>query len=230
MYAMIPFLFLAGVALTGVLTVSVSRSVIGQKIDVGDLWRDYWKRVLLVGAYTLLQGLAAGTVVVLFALLVAAAAAASGALAGVVGVVGGLGLVVLFVWATIRLIFVPPVLMLERRPLFPSIARAWRVTRGSFWRILGISLLAQLIAQVVSQVLTVPTSIIGMLIAGTDGNGLASGGYIATMTIGMAVAYTIPAIFLAAVVALLYIDVRIRKEGLDVQLARAAEATAAKVG
>jgi membrane-anchored glycerophosphoryl diester phosphodiesterase (GDPDase) len=148
----------------------------------------------------------------------------------VVGVLGGLGLFVLLVWVSVRLIFVPPVLMLERQRLFPSLARAWRLTRGSFWRVLGINLLAQLIAQVVSQVLTVPTSVIGMLIAGGDESGLASGGYIATMTIGMAIAYTIPAIFLAGVVALQYIDVRIRKEGLDVQLARAAEASAGRVG
>lgn len=229
MYAMFPFLVLAGIVLTGVLTVSVSRSVIGQKVEVGDLWRDYWKRVLLVGGYTLLQSLAVSVVAVLYVLLVVAAATASGALAGLVGVVGGIGLVVLLFWVTVRLIFVPPVLMLERRPMFGSIARAWRLTRGSFWRILGINLLAQLIAQVVSQVLTVPTSLIGMFLMAGDENGMASGGYIATMTIGMAIAYTIPAIFLAAVVALQYIDVRIRKEGLDVQLARAAEANAAKV-
>ena len=230
MYAMLPFLVLAGVVLTGVLTVSVSRSVIGQKVAVGDLWREYWKRVLLVGGYTLLQALAVSAAVVLYILLIIAAASASGALGGLVGVLGGLGLVVLLFWVTVRLIFVPPVLMLERRPLFTSIARAWRLTRGSFWRILGINLLAQLIAQVVSQVLTVPTSIIGMLVIAGDENGMASGGYIATMTIGMAIAYTIPAIFLAAVVALQYIDIRIRKEGLDVQLARAADASAAKVG
>ena len=224
MYAMLPFLVVAGIVLTGVLTVSVSRSVIGQKVAVGDLWRQYWKRVLLVGGYTLLQSTALAVVIVVFVLVVAAAATASGALAGVIGVLGGLGLVVGIVWVTVRLIFVPPVLMLEGRRLFPTIARAWRLTRGSFWRILGINLLAQLIAQVVSQVLAVPTSIIGGIIAATTPDGATSGGYIAATTVGMAVAYTIPAIFLAAVVALQYIDVRIRKEGLDVQLARAAEA------
>src|SRR5690606_41689146 len=56
--------------------------------------------------------------------------------------------------------------------------------------------------------------------------GTLSVGFIATMTIGMAITYTIPAIFLAAVVALQYIALRIRREGLDVQLARAAEAAA----
>src|SRR3546814_15992934 len=53
-----------------------------------------------------------------------------------------------------------------------------------------------------------------------------SGGFIATMSIGMAISYTLPAIFLAAVVALQYIDIRIRREGLDVQLMHAAETAA----
>ena len=48
------------------------------------------------------------------------------------------------------------------------------------------------------------------------------------MVIGIAkiIALTLSTTFLAAVVALLYIDVRMRREGLDVELARAAETTA----
>ena len=229
MYSMLPFLILAAIVLTGVLTVSVSRSVIGQNVTVAELWRSHWKRVLMVGAYTLLQGVGIVALALVYLFLVGAATAVSGALAALVGVLGAIGLVVGLFWLTVRLLFVPPVLMLEGQSFFSSITRGWRLTRGSFWRILGIYLLAQVIAQVVSQVLSVPTSVIAVIIAGNDADGLASGGYIATMTIGMAIAYVIPSIFMAAVVALQYIDVRIRKEGLDVQLARAAEANAAKV-
>lgn len=224
MYAMLPFLLLAAIVLTGVLTVSVSRSVIGQQVSVGELWRGYWKRVLLVGLWTIVQAVAVVAVAVVFTLLVVLVAQGSGELAVLVGVLGALAGVVLAVWVTIRLLFVPPVIMLEGLPFGRSIARGWRLTRGSFWRIFGIYLLANLISQVVSQVLAVPTSVIGMFIAGPDLGNAASGAYIATMTVGMAIAYTIPAIFMAAVVALQYVDVRIRKEGLDVQLARAAEA------
>jgi len=39
------------------------------------------------------------------------------------------------------------------------------------------------------------------------------------------IAMTLSTAFLAAVVALLYIDVRMRREGLDVELARASDPT-----
>ncbi len=74
--------------------------------------------------------------------------------------------------------------------------------------------------------LSVPVGLVaGLLLANS-----ASGAYIAAMSIGQAISYALPAVFLAAVVALQYIDVRIRKEGLDVQLARAAEAAAGEAG
>jgi len=223
MYAMLPFLGLAGIVLSGILTVSVSRSVLGQKIAVGDLWRGYWKRTLMVVGYTLLGTVVAVAFWALIVLAIGAigsASAGAGVVFGIVSVVGGL---VVSVWVGYRLLLVPPVLMLEGGRFVPSIVRAWRLTRGSFWRLLGINLLAQIIANVVSQVLGVPVSIIGAILMV---EGTLSVGFIATMTIGMAITYTIPAIFLAAVVALQYIDLRIRREGLDVQLARAAEAAA----
>ena len=225
MYTLLPFLALAGIALSGILTVSVSRSVIGQQIGVGELWRGYWKRTLVVVGYTILLSLVVVAAWVLIVLLIAAAAALSEGLGVFVGVVATIGGIVAAVWVGYRLLLVPPVLMLEGGRFLPSVQRAWRLTRGSFWRLLGINLLAQIIANIVSQVISVPVSIVAALVLVS---GEASGLYIVLMTLGMAVAYTIPAIFLAAVVALQYVDLRIRREGLDVQLARAAEANATR--
>ena len=221
-YAQLPFIALAGSVLSGVLTVSVSRSVIGQTITVSELWHRYWRRVVALVLLTGLFGVGLVVAWTLVIILIVLLGTTSPVLAVIVGVVGGLGATAATVWVSVRLLFVAPVLVLEDIPVWSSIGRAWRLTRGSFWRVLGISLLAQVIGNVASQVLSVPTSIIAMLFISDP----ASGAFIATLSIGTAISYTLPAIFIAAVVALQYIDVRIRREGLDVELARAAETAA----
>jgi len=224
-YGMIPWLLLATAVLSGVLTVSVSRSVIGQTITVADLWRRHWRRVIAVVLFSAAVGLASIVTLVLLVVLVVALSSVTAGLGVLVGLLGGLAMVVGTFWIQIRLLFVPPVLILEGAPVMASIARGWRLTRGSFWRILGIYLLAQLVTSFASQILTVPFSMIGAVAFQGD---LTSGGYVALLSVGTALAYALPTIFLAAVVALLYVDVRIRREGLDVELARAAEAAAAQ--
>jgi len=225
-YALMPFLGLASTVLNGVLTVSVSRSVIGQKVTVGELWGRHWKRVGQLVVVTLVQGLAYLLAWVLFIMLVAWVGSATGAAAAFLGIVGGLGLFVATVWVYIRLLFVPPVLMLEDTRLWASLGRSWRLTRGSFWRILGIHLLAQIIAYVASQILSTPLGFAAAFLAPN----MASGGYVALVTAGMALSFALTAVFIAAVVALQYIDVRIRREGLDVQLTKAAETAAQQTG
>ena len=225
-YSLMPFLLLAAAILGGVLTVSVSRSVIGQKITVAELWSRYWRRVGMVVLASIVLGLATVAAWFLFVLLIALIGSAAGGLAVLLGLVGGAAMVAATIWFLVRVLFVPPVLMLEDLRFWPSITRAWRLTRGSFWRIFGIWLLAQVITYVASQVLSVPLSLLSLFFISDMG----SPGFIAMMTITMAVSYALPAVFIAAVVALQYIDVRIRKEGLDVQLARAAEAAAQQEG
>ena len=105
-----------------------------------------------------------------------------------------------------------------------SIPRAWRFSRGSFWRILGIYLLTSIIVYVVSQLVVTPFTLVATFALQGD---LSSGLGLVLINVGTAVASILTIVFTAAVVALLYIDVRIRREGLDVELARAAETGAA---
>ena len=51
-------------------------------------------------------------------------------------------------------------------------------------------------------------------------------GSVVVIGIATIIASTLSTTFVSSVVALLYIDVRMRREGLDVELARAAETTA----
>jgi hypothetical protein len=121
--------------------------------------------------------------------------------------------------------------MIERLTLGAAIARSWRLTVGYFWRTFGIVLLVAVIIQVVSSILSIPLSIVlgiaGALIAPTGDINTA-----ATITIvigGITVIVTlvlgaITSVVQAATPALIYIDLRMRKEGLDLELSKFVEA------
>ncbi|WP_345028552.1 hypothetical protein, partial [Cellulomonas oligotrophica] len=213
-----PLLVPAVTMLTGLLIVSVSRSVIGRTVSIREVLRS--PRVWWVFGFSVLVGLA--QLVVLAALVgvvVLAFVQGQEALAWVVLVVGLLAVLVAGVWVMVRTLLVPAALMLEGKPFWATVARAWRLTRGSFWRLLGIYLLSSVLVSVLAQLFVVPASLIGSVVVG------ATGSYDLTLVvsaIGNVVGLTVSTSFLAAVVALLYVDVRMRSEGLDVELARAA--------
>ncbi|HQY34391.1 glycerophosphoryl diester phosphodiesterase membrane domain-containing protein [Actinotalea sp.] len=225
--ATLPVLSLATTVLTGVLIASVSRSVIGQSITVGELWRLHWRRALWLVVFSAATGLvvaAAWAALIVPVVLLAAAEQWAGAVA--LGLVGFIGLFLATVWFQIRILLVPPALVLEGTGVWQAVTRGWALTRGSFWRILGIYLLTTLITGFVAQVILVPVTMVAALVL--QDPSMTSGGAIALISVGTAVAYTLTIVFMAAVVALLYIDIRIRREGLDVELIRAAEAAAAR--
>ncbi|MBO3093915.1 glycerophosphoryl diester phosphodiesterase membrane domain-containing protein [Cellulomonas dongxiuzhuiae] len=218
----VPLLIPVTSVLTGLLIVSVSRSVLGQRVALREVWRT--RRVWLLVGFALLQLLASLLAVALWigALAALAAAGADGA-AVAVGVLGGLALVALLVWVTTRTLLVPPALMLEGKRFWPTVARAWRLTRGSFWRLLGIYVLSNLLVSVLMYLFLVPAAVVAGLVTAASGSDDLT---VLVSALGQIVGLTLSTTFLAAVVALLYVDVRIRREGLDLDLARAATGAA----
>ena len=120
----------------------------------------------------------------------------------------------------------PAAAVLERAGVMTSLKRSGVLVRRSWWRICGILLLTLVIASFVSQVVQIPFLVFG---AGPTGLGrLADPDGTTTRIlvlsyIGAGVAQTIVAPFTAGVRALLYIDRRMRAEGLDVALTAAAQ-------
>ena len=116
--------------------------------------------------------------------------------------------------------------MLERLTVRQAIRRSWRLTMRSFWRVLGIRLLAWLLAGVLAGILALPGIIVAFVSSARsldsgDATGLGVGPEIVIrLSSLLANALTLP--FVAGVIALLYIDTRMRTEALDVTLARAA--------
>ena len=218
---------IATTALTGLLIVSVSRSVIGQTVSLGDAWalaRPHIWRLLLL---TLLVTLIILSVPMLWAgVMIAAAVAEQWPVLIVVALVGGLGVVVWLAWVGTRTLLATPALVLEQQRVVAGLKRGWRLSIGSFWRLLGIYFLATFIVQTVASLITLPATGI-ITVAGMDPFGPAA---LAITAVSSIIGAVLTTPFMAAVVALLYIDVRIRREGLDVELARAAETAAGTTG
>lgn len=209
--------FLATTILTGLLIHAVSQSVIGRQTTLGQTWTAVRPQILRLIVLTVIIGLLVGAVVVAAILIITATAVTgSGAvlalgilLALVVAVVGIPTVLTLTVLAT-------PALVLERAGIGAALARGFALARTSFWRVLGIYLLTNVLVYIVSMTIVFAANQIGMVFESAPALFVASLG-------GGVLANWITTPILAAVIALLYIDVRIRTEGLDVELAQAAQ-------
>ncbi|WP_454043184.1 DUF7544 domain-containing protein [Cellulosimicrobium sp. Marseille-Q8652] len=209
---------LATPIVSGLLTVSIGQSVIGRRASVGEVWSQVGRRAWFLIGFTLLLGLAGALLVTALVLLVVLAFSVDPALGGVSVLLAIPAYLVLVVWVGVRTGLVPPALALEGQPFWVTVSRVWRLTRGSFWRLLGIYLLAYVAIYVVTQILITPFSLVGGIALGA---GQVFVGNLVT-TLGVAVSTIALTLFLGSIVALLYIDVRMRREGLDVELAAAA--------
>jgi hypothetical protein len=219
-----PLIAVATTVLTGLLIVSVSRSVIGQRISVGEVWSQAWRRVLLLVVFSFVTTL---LVLVVWGawvgLLVVLGESEQWGLMAAAGLVGGLALLVATPWFLVRILLIPPALVLEGTSVGAALRRGWRLTRGSFWRLLGIYLLTSIMVGIVAQLIVTPAGLIAAFVL--QDPLLTSFGGLALSAVANAIAYTLTTSFMAAVIALLYIDVRMRREGLDVELTRAAGET-----
>jgi hypothetical protein len=109
-------------------------------------------------------------------------------------------------------------IVLERLPILPAIRRSFALVRGSFWRVLGIRVLAAIVAGLVAGAVAIPFGIAAeVLLLGTSSTVLALVGVLLS-SIGGAVGQVITAPFGAGVVVLLYFDRRIRAEAFDLVL------------
>jgi hypothetical protein len=104
-----------------------------------------------------------------------------------------------------------PVLILEGAGVFAALGRSVKLTRGHFFRVLGLVLCAQLLTAVLNIGLTLAVA------AAMRNTGNATAG-----VISQGIANTVVAVlttpFLAAAVVACYFDLRIRNEAFDVQL------------
>jgi len=209
---------LSAVILSGMLTVIVGRAVFGAGITIEEAWRRVRGRLLALIGFSLMWLLGIVILIAIVVVVVAVVATMSGVAAFVLAIPLGLAVIALLVYLWTVLSFAPPLIVLERLGVFPSISRSVRLIRNDFWRVLGIKLLATIVAGVVAAAVSIPFSVGGqILLFGTKSTTtvLISLGLIA---IGGAIGQIITEPFSAGAVVLLYTDRRIRAEAFDLVL------------
>jgi hypothetical protein len=224
--------------LQGIIVLEVARGTLGEKLTLGSLWRLAWRRLWPLVLWSLLYSgavLVAVGIVALVVVLLVTQGDAFIALGVLFGVLAGLGLVVAFAWLFTKLSLTPSAIVLERRGVFAAMARSWQLTRGNFWRAFGVQALVLVIVQVATQVVTTPIGIVfGIASSLMFPNGSVEedgsvamvlpviGLYGVTLLVSL-IFGAIGAVAQSASSALVYIDLRMRKEGLDIELARFVE-------
>jgi hypothetical protein len=105
-----------------------------------------------------------------------------------------------------------------------SLRRSRELVRGALGRTFGILLLVNVIAQLLAGILSVPFSVVNFLVSFLTCDGINVYSILPLMvtSLGTIVAAAVTWPFTAVATALLYVDRRIRREALDLELARAA--------
>lgn len=195
--------------LYGVSMAVAARGTLQQAVEVGPLVRGALRRYpALVGVYVSILVIV-GLTFAPGAGLVAAGALLSSPPLAAVGAVALLAAVPAALAVGVSFALALPAAVEE--PIGPvrALRRSTRLVRGRFWRTLGIVALAYLITNIVSLLATLPFGVPGTLFGGALG---------ATFTgLGGTVSGLLATPLLGAALTLLYLDARVRKEGIDLE-------------
>lgn len=192
----------------GGLSAAMGRSLLGRKLSIADAVRQS-RAGWTVLAMLLLVLVCAAVWVPLIALLKGW------------GVIPALGLTA---WLAVMLSLTIPVVVLERRGPLAAVARSWRLVSGSYWRAFGTYLLTWFLAWAISFVISLPLGFATGLAGGLGSGSKATVSLTVIMyAIGEIVIVSLTATIETGVVVLVYADMRMRKEGMDLVLQHAAQ-------
>ncbi|MEV4666899.1 glycerophosphoryl diester phosphodiesterase membrane domain-containing protein [Microbacterium sp. LWO12-1.2] len=225
---------LASIAFTaimqGVVAAEIGYAAIGVKATLRMLWKK------MAPAFWRLTGFASLSVIAVFGFIAIVAvligAFIAGGLGGSAELIGVLVIVVilialacipLVVWLSTKLLLVPSILVLEGARFREALVRSWRLTRGRFWVAWGVTFLISAIMGLAMQVVSLPvallSSLLGSVVAPTgspEPSAIIS--YVFTLVAPQILLLVLQAITLVVQStgsALVYLDCRMRYEGLD---------------
>lgn len=168
-------------------------------------------RLTLVGAGVLLAP------VVLAVLFGATGIAGGGGLAATVTIVG---VFLVPVFAIRFLALAPGAVALEGNGTRAGLRRAARLSKGSWWRVAGLVVLATATTLLLGLLIGLPFRLDGSTTSSQGGQVEVDGVALALATLGGLLADTLTRPILAGALAMTYLDQRMRREGLDLTLSR----------
>lgn len=127
------------------------------------------------------------------------------------------------VFLLVRFLFTVPIMVMEEAGLGQAFKRSWALTRGNFWRVLGINLLMVVLLSVIFGILSGALGTV-MGLAYAVGHLYA---LLTAISVGVSMlisGFYVP--FFSGIQSLLYIDIRMRREGLALTLLRASQSEA----
>jgi hypothetical protein len=207
----------------------VSRAILGERISLGQAWSQlrsrFWR---VIGLYAVATGAGAVALVAFFLLIgLAALDPSGGAVVGIVviGVPAAIGMALLY---QIGMGVAAPMIVLERGGVFASIRRTFRLLRGRFWWTVLIAFVAGLLIGIASQIVQFvgQFAIIAVSAIAPQNVGLLIVVAVVIVALSVIISSILTYSYLGSTFTLVYVDLRIRHEGFDVDLAEAAEARA----
>lgn len=235
--AFVPFLISLFIALvfyavaapivTGALTYGVSERYLGRETSIGACYKRMLSPavflpflganllVFLVGAAALLvPGIMLGAGIALTALGIDGRGAMM--IPGVILILLGIPAFVIPVYVWARFVLVAPAYVLEMRGAVGSLARSWELMKGNVLKALALMVIVGVVVSIIQGIISAP-------LAFAVGAGQAKGAEASLVlqainTIVTAILSTVFAPFTSIVAILLYYDMRIRKEGFDLEL------------
>ncbi|MEV7585980.1 hypothetical protein [Streptomyces erythrochromogenes] len=207
----------------------IQEAVLGRRTTFGAIWRRCWSRLPSVLGTVLLTGLIAGAPMLLvYAIgipLVIMSADGSGPPAGLfVLILGVLLCLPVSVWLVTRLSLAPAAAVCEGLGPVAALRRSAHLVKDGWWRAFGITMLGHFIAMAGGYAIQMPFSFIGiaafmpsMIDAGEPGADPSAaiaglGVYVVCLMVGGLISGLFQFGFPPLVYAVLYVDLRMRKE------------------
>jgi hypothetical protein len=205
--------FIGGLVLTGALITVVGKAVQGKEAPFDQVWATVRPRIWSLLGLALLTGLIVVGPFVLGILLAVVLGIAIGDAGIAIGALVAVAGFVLLVYLYVRLSLAPASLVLERAGVRESLRRSGVLVEGSWWRLFGIMILTWLITAVLSGIVGAVLAIPVLIAVGSEGTG-----FLIAQQVAAGLASVVLSPFASGVRALLYVDRRMRAEGLDLAL------------
>lgn len=203
---------IVGILVVATVTVIVGAWYVGSPVEWGEALHKSLRRLpstlLFLVTHTLVLATIFAIIVVPTVLLAAAHATAAAICVGLFGFVAAL---VVYLWLDMSWKATVPTIMMEGRGTFSSMRRSFRLVRGTWWSVFGTILLADLLVTFISSFFSI------VIVAATA----AHAGEVAYVIIDSLVSIATLILLTplsATVIVVIAIDMRVRKEGLDLEI------------